>query len=68
MSESSVRTTERLQRMIDAGGHVVVPPGAHVVRTLHLRSGVTLEIPADATLPALSPPRRPLCRAFAYLP
>ena len=36
--------------MIDAGGHVVVPPGTHIVRTLHLRSGVTLEIPADATL------------------
>jgi polygalacturonase len=36
--------------MIDAGGHVVVPPGEHVVRTLHLRSGVTLEIPADAVL------------------
>ncbi len=50
MSESSVRTTQRLQRMIDAGGHVVVPPGAHVVRTLHLRSGVTLEIPHDAIL------------------
>jgi polygalacturonase len=50
VSESSVRTTERLQRMIDAGGHVVVPPGAHVVRTLHLRSGVTFEIPHDATL------------------
>jgi polygalacturonase len=38
----SVETTERLQRAIDAGGHVVVPPGVHVVRTLHLRSGVTL--------------------------
>ena len=47
---SSLETTERLQRMIDAGGHVVVPPGAHVVRTLHLRSGLTFEIPADATL------------------
>jgi len=47
---SSLETTERLQRMIEAGGHVVVPPGAHVVRTLHLRSGVTLEIPADVTL------------------
>jgi polygalacturonase len=47
---SSAATTERLQRLIDAGGHVVVPPGEHVVRTLHLRSGVTLEIPADARL------------------
>jgi polygalacturonase len=47
---SSAATTERLQRLIDAGGHVVVPPGQHVVRTLHLRSGVTFEIPADATL------------------
>jgi polygalacturonase len=47
---SSLESTGRLQRMIDAGGHVVVPPGAHVVRTLHLRSGVTFEIPHDATL------------------
>ena len=47
---SSAETTERLQRLIDAGGHVVVPPGEHVVRTLHLRSGVTFEIPDDATL------------------
>ncbi len=47
---SSLETTARLQRAIDAGGHVVVPPGEHVVRTLHLRSGVTFEIPAGSTL------------------
>jgi hypothetical protein len=35
---SSAETTELLQRLIDAGGHVVVPPGEHVVRTLHLRT------------------------------
>jgi polygalacturonase len=50
VSEPSVQSTQRLQKMIDEGGHVVVPPGEHVVRTLHLRSGVTFEIPADATL------------------
>ncbi len=47
---SSAETTEQLQRLIDAGGHVVVPPGEHVVHTLRLRSGVTLEIPRDAVL------------------
>jgi polygalacturonase len=50
VTAASVDTTERLQRAIDAGGHVVVPAGEHVVRTLHLRSGVTLEIPAGSTL------------------
>lgn len=44
--------TRAIQRDIDAGGHVRVPPGIHVVRTLQLRSGVTLEIPAGATLVA----------------
>jgi polygalacturonase len=52
---SSLEPTERRQRLNDAGGHVVVPPGAHVVRTLPLRSGVTLEIPADAALDDVTP-------------
>jgi polygalacturonase len=42
--------TDALQRRIDAGGHVRVEAGTHVVRTLHLRSGGTLELAAGATL------------------
>ena len=42
--------TRLVQRAIDGGGHVRLEPGTHVVRTLQLRSGLTLEIPKGTTL------------------
>src|SRR6478752_1243865 len=47
MTEDSTRF---IQRAIDAGGHVRLDPGTHVVRTLRLRTGLTLEIPTGCTL------------------
>jgi len=44
--------TRAIQHALDAGGHVRLDPGEHVVGTLHLRSGVTLEIPVGTTLTA----------------
>ena len=47
--------TEEIQRAIDlcaesGGGTVSLPPGIHRAGTLHLRSDVTLHLPATATL------------------
>jgi polygalacturonase len=47
---TSEDATREIQRAIDGGGHVRLDPGTHVVRTLQLRSGVTLEIPEGCTL------------------
>ncbi len=48
------QTTALLQAAIDAAastaGVVTVPPGRHVIRTLFLRNGVTLELALGATL------------------
>jgi len=48
----STDATAELQRRIDEGGDVRVEAGTYVVRTLHLRSGVTLELTRGATLVA----------------
>src|SRR5262245_16050892 len=42
--------TRSIQRTIDGGGRVRLDPGTHIVRTLHLRSGTTLEVPEGCTL------------------
>ena len=42
--------TREVQRAIDGGGHVRLDPGTYVVRTLQLRSDLTLEIPEGCTL------------------
>ncbi|HET9728960.1 MAG TPA: glycosyl hydrolase family 28 protein [Acidimicrobiia bacterium] len=43
-------STAGIQALLDRAGHVRLESGTHVVRTLHLRSGTTLEIPAGTTL------------------
>jgi len=49
-SQTATDQTREIQRAIDGGGHVRLDPGVHVVRTLQLRSGLVLEIPAGSTL------------------
>jgi polygalacturonase len=49
-SQIATDETRVIQRAIDGGGHVRLEPGVHVVRTLQLRSGLVLEIPAGTTL------------------
>jgi polygalacturonase len=44
--------TRFVQRAIDGGGHVRLDPGTYVVRTLQLRSNLTLEVPPATTLRA----------------
>ncbi len=53
----SVSSTAALQRAIDAcaesgGGRVLFPPGVYLTGTLWMRSNVTLEVEAGATLAA----------------
>ena len=50
MPEPGSDATRWVQREIDGGGHVRLEPGTYIVRTLQLRSGLTLEIPAGTTL------------------
>jgi polygalacturonase len=50
MTGTATDATRAIQREIDGGGHVRLDPGTYVVRTLQLRSGLTLEIPAGTTL------------------
>src|SRR5262245_54904833 len=49
-SQTATDETRTIQRAIDGGGHVRLDPGVYVVRTLQLRSGLVLEIPAGTTL------------------
>jgi polygalacturonase len=48
--QTAIDATRAIQREIDGGGHVRLDPGTYVVRTLQLRSGLTLEIPAGTKL------------------
>jgi polygalacturonase len=48
--QTAIDATRMIQREIDGGGHVRIDPGTYVVRTLQLRSGLVLEIPAGTTL------------------
>jgi polygalacturonase len=50
VTESLDDATRLVQRAIDGGGHVRLELGTYLVRTLQLRSGVTLEIPEGTTL------------------
>ena len=49
-AHTATDATRAIQREIDGCGHVRLDPGTFVVRTLQLRSGLTLEIPAGTTL------------------
>jgi polygalacturonase len=48
--QTAVDASRVIQRAIDGGGHVRLDPGTYLVRTLQLRSGMTLEIPEGTTL------------------
>ena len=48
--QTATDATRVIQREIDGGGHVRLDPGTYMVRTLQLRSGLTLELPAGTTL------------------
>jgi polygalacturonase len=48
--QTAIDATRMIQREIDGGGHVRLEAGTFVVRTLQLRSGLTLEIPEGTTL------------------
>jgi len=50
MPEAGADATRWFQREIDGGGHVRLEPGTFLVRTVQLRSGTKLEIPAGTTL------------------
>ena len=48
--QTAIDMTRAIQREIDGGGHVRLDPGTYLVRTLQLRSGLTLEIPTGTKL------------------
>ncbi|MDP3001420.1 MAG: glycosyl hydrolase family 28-related protein, partial [Bryobacterales bacterium] len=55
--DGATKDTAAIQSAIDAaarqgGGTVFVPPGNYLCGTLHLRSNITLELSAGATLTA----------------
>jgi len=50
VTNTATDATRAIQREIDGGGHVRLEPGNYIVRTLQLRSGLKLELPAGTTL------------------
>jgi polygalacturonase len=50
MTDIVADATRMLQREIDGGGHIRLDPGTYILRTVQLRSGVTLELPEGCTL------------------